>query len=357
MKAVILAGGTGTRLWPLSRSGKPKQFQKLISEKTMLQETLERLNFLKREDIYISTNQKYLPYVREQCPEILKNQLIVEPEMRDTAPAIGYAAMIIEKNHPGEVMAIVYSDHLIKNNKEFAHKLKVAESIAKKENSLNIIEVKAKAPNPNLGYVKIGKLLEIKDKVPIYELKSFIEKPNQKKALQFFKSYNYLWNTGYYVWKAKEILSCFQKYEPKTYHHLMEIKNCLNQKSSLQKIRALYRNCHKISIDYAIMEKVPKHKVRIIPAEFGWSDVGSWNALYDELSLKPAQNITHGKVVTLETNNSLIYNHEKKIVAMFGIDNMVVINTPDVLLLCDKDKSPEIKKLMAMLQKHHKRVL
>src|SRR3989338_5536953 len=159
MKAVILCGGTGTRLWPLSRLNKPKQFQPLASDHTLFQEAVDRLDFLASEDIFVATNKAFVDMVRKQAPQIRMSNIIVEPALRDTASCIGLAAALIAKNHPEEVMAVIYADHMIKKKKEFAQKLKVAEQIAREEKSLNIIEVKAKFPNVNLGYVKIGKML------------------------------------------------------------------------------------------------------------------------------------------------------------------------------------------------------
>lgn len=336
MKAVVLAGGGGTRLWPLSRENKPKQFQKLITNQTLLEDTLDRLDFLKPKDIFIATNKAYASEVTKIAlkNKIPKNQIIVEPALRNTAPCIGLAASYIEKLYPDEVMAIIYADHLIKNKKEFIEKLKVAEKLAREENTLNIVEVKAKYPNTGLGYVKIGEMLKKIENTEIYAFEKFTEKPNLKTAEEYVASYKYLWNTGIYVWKAKTILEKIKKHLPQTYKNLT----------------TNYEKCENISIDYGVMEKVEKSHVRIIPAELGWSDIGTWESIYNELFKKENENITKGKHIAIDTKNSLIYGENNKIIATIGLDNIVIIDTPDALLVCDKNQSEKVKKIVEKLK-------
>ncbi|KKR05368.1 MAG: mannose-1-phosphate guanylyltransferase, mannose-1-phosphate guanylyltransferase [Candidatus Peregrinibacteria bacterium GW2011_GWC2_39_14] len=336
MKAIILAGGGGTRLWPLSRESKPKQFQKLITNQTLLEDTLDRLDFLKPKDIFIATSKAYAGEVTEIALKkgIKENQIIVEPALRDTAACIGLAAKRIEKAYPGEVMAIIYADHLIKNKQEFIEKLKVAEKLAREENTLNIIEVKAKYPSTALGYVKIGKMLKIVNGTEIYAFEKFTEKPNKKTAEEYVASYKYLWNTGIYVWKTSVILQEIKKHMPKTYDLLEKD----------------YEKCEKTSIDYGVMEKIDPTRVRIIPAELGWNDIGTWEAIYDELN-KNGQNVTKGTYTEIDTENSLIYGSGKKIIATIGLKNIVIIDTPDALLVCDKSQSGRLKEIVEKIKK------
>ncbi|HLG26019.1 MAG TPA: sugar phosphate nucleotidyltransferase [Candidatus Gracilibacteria bacterium] len=358
MKAVILAGGAGSRLWPLSRGKKPKQFQKLLSQKTMLQETIDRLNFLKPSDIYISTNEEYRHTVEEQTGRrIPRSNIIVEPSLRDTAPCIGLAAVHIAKKHPGEVMCIIYADHIIQNKKEFVEKLKVAEKIAKTENTLNIIEVKAKYPNVNLGYVKIGKLLKEVGKSEIYAFQGFREKPTLEVAQKFVQSFKYLWNTGLYVWKVDTILKYYKKYLPKTWKRLMEIKKYIGTSREKQVLLKQYPYCDKISIDYGIMEKVDHKEVRIIPAELGWSDVGTWESILEELPHDRKGNLIKGPHVEIDSKGSLIYGNGKKLVATVGVENLIIVDTGDVLLVCKKNRSQDVKKLVEMIKKTQYRKL
>lgn len=353
MKAVILAGGTGSRLWPLSKKTQPKQFQKLISNKTMLQETIERLKFLEPEDIFISTNKEYEKIVINQSTsyKIPKKNIIVEPAIRDTAPCIGLAAAYIEKRHPGEVMSVIYADHLIQNTAEFTEKLKIAEKLAKSDNTLNIIEVKAKFPNVNLGYVKIGKPLKEINDTEIYSFEGFTEKPSAEQAKRFLESYKYLWNTGYYVWKAKTILNHYKIHQPKTYKNLMEIQKAIDTKKEKEKIMGHYQLCKKISIDYGIMEKVDKKIVRIIPAELGWSDVGTWESIMEELPRNRRGNLVKGSHMGIDSKESLIYGKPNKLITTIGVENLIVIDTDDALLICRKDRSQDVKKLVEKMKK------
>lgn len=335
MKAVVLAGGGGTRLWPLSRDKSPKQFQRLITNQTLLQDTLDRLDFLKRSDIYIATTKSYAKETisEAQKKKIPLQNIIIEPALRDTAACIGLSALHISKKFPNEVMAIIYADHLIKNKKEFISKLRVAEKLSRTENTLNIIEVKARYPNTNLGYVKIGKMLKIMDGAKVYSFEKFTEKPDAKTAQKYISSAKYLWNTGIYVWKVSVILDEIKKYLPNTYKWLEKD----------------YGRCEKISIDYGVMEKVDPLKVRIIMAELGWSDIGTWEAIHDELARNKSQNIVKGKHIGINTTGSLIYGGNNKIIATIGLKDTIIVDTPDALLVCNKKDSQKVKEIMNKL--------
>jgi mannose-1-phosphate guanylyltransferase len=351
MKAVILAGGTGTRLWPLSRKDQPKQFQALASERTLFQEAIDRLDFLKPEDIYVATNQEFVEIAQQQAPQLPKQNIIVEPALRDTASCIGLAAAVIAKDHPDEVMVVAYADHLIKDKAKFERKLKAAEALAQDENTLNIIEVKAKFPNVNLGYVRIGKMLRVIDEQEIYSFEKFVEKPDLATAKKFLQSYKYLWNTGIYVWKASTILEAYEAHLPDTYERLMKIQAAWSSDQQRAVVEAEYPQCQKISIDYAIMEKVDPSEVRIIPANLGWSDIGTWLSLHEELAETPEDNLTKGDQLNLDTEGSIIYNQEgSKLIATVGLKDVAIINTEDTILICDKNRSQDVKTIVNILK-------
>lgn len=359
MKTVILAGGTGTRLWPMSRQAKPKQFQDLTGTQSMLVQTIKRLSFQKPEDIYVSTNAEYRDLVLEQTKGLLPPEnLIIEPALRDTAPCIGLIAQTLAQKNPEEVMAVIYADHLIQDTEELQLKLQIAEKLALENNTLNIIEVKALYPNVNLGYVKIGKQLDEIEKVAIYQFERFVEKPDLPTAKKFLRSQSYLWNTGLFVWKVSTILDKFQQFQPETYQTLQTIAANIDKPDYQQKLSELYPSCQKISIDYAIMEKVDPAEVRIIAADLGWNDIGTWESIWSELSQEEIDNgnVTKGQVIDLETKNSLIYA-DKKVIATIGLEDLIIVDTPDALLVCHKDHSHKIKQVIEQLKTSHPELL
>jgi len=347
MKAVILAGGSGTRLWPLSTKEAPKQFQNLTSNKSMLEETIDRLDFLKSDDIYISINNEHADLVRKLLGrKILEKNIIIEPAVRDTAPCIGFAATIIANQHPEEVMCVIYADHLIKDKKEFQEKLKIAEQIAIEKNTLNIIEVQAKEPDTNYGYVKLEALDEKRSNTEIYLLNHFVEKPDLESAKKFVESGNYLWNTGMYVWKAKTLLDHYKNLKPEIYSSLMEIAKTIGTKNEKETISKIYPEIEKISIDYAIMEKVDPKEIRIIKANLGWSDIGNWEAIYNELAKYPGENIERGQTRLLDCKGCITYSDNNKVLAAIGLEDIVIIDTKDGILVCKKKDAKRIKEIL-----------
>lgn len=353
MKIVILAGGTGTRLWPLSRNAKPKQLQSFVTESTLLQETLRRVQFVKPSDIYIATNENFLKEVQTQAKKfkIPTKNFIIEPALRDTAPCIGLAATYLKKHGFGnEIMSIIYADHTVQNEKEFEKLLKTTEKIAKEENTLNIIEVKAKFPSVHLGYVKIGKILKQIDGVDIYQFEKFTEKPDLKTAKKFFASHKYLWNTGFYVWKVDTILEKYAQFLPETKKRLDAISKAIGTPKEKKALQDNYPLCEKISIDYGVMEKIDPREVRIIAGDLGWSDIGTWEAIYDELTIGETDNHIKANHIGVDTESSLIYGHSTKLIATIGLKDLVIIDTPDALLICQKGRSQDVKKIVEQLK-------
>lgn len=342
MKAVILAGGGGTRLWPLSTHDVPKQFQKLISSKTMIEETIDRLDFLDPKDIYLAINAKHLQLVKELCPQVPHENIIIEPALRDTAPCIALASSIIEKRHPGEVMAIIYADHHIQNKEAFQDKIKIAAEVAK-EDKIAIVEVVATEPNTNYGYVKLGAKISDNE---VYKLDSFVEKPDIETATKFIMEGNYLWNTGIYVWKSSVILNHFKKLKPAIFDAMEAISKDYDGPNQEETLAQIYPEIEKISLDYAVMEHIDTEDVRIIKAELGWSDIGTWEALWEkQANAETAENISKGEVSIVDCQGCLIYGHEDKKIAAIGLNDLIIVDTEHGLLVCQKNHSKKIKNI------------
>lgn len=338
MKFLILAGGYGKRLWPLSDSKTPKQFQSFIGDKTLLQLTYDRLSKFGSENIFISTNQKYKNLVLDQLPKINENQVICEPEKRDNGPSVA-VCMSYLKNLFGEeeTVSISHADHLVKNEIEFQEKLKLAHETSKKHNKFTIVQVKAKSANPNLGYVKIKDLFEKVNDSEIYTLEKFIEKPDQKTAEKFLESYKYLWNTGYFVWPIKKFFEELQT----TNKDVFELCESIN---NFQDFSDIYSKMPVISIDYMLIEKVNPTQILIIPSDLGWSDIGTWQTLFEESPKDQNSNLIEGKVLSKNNQDTLIINkeNEKQIVA-FNLNDLTIVNTKDKILICPTKDAKDLK--------------
>ena len=370
MKIVILAGGSGTRLWPVSRKNKSKQFSEVIGKKTLLETTLER--FIKEyslEKIYISTTPGNYTNVRKVLPNFNKENIIVEPERRDTAAAMGYVAAVLSVKDGDEPLAFVASDHYIKDNNIFLHTLDVAEREIKRTGKLLDIGISPEYPSTALGYTKIGKRIKRENEVKIYEFLEHKEKPPFKTAQEYYDSGNYLWHGNFYMWTPNKFLKAFEKYTPEIYESLRKIRAIIkenpkaviydrrNQSMGQKKIREQFKKIPKVMIDYALTEKMKANDILIIKGEFGWSDVGSWNDLHKRLISKADSkgNLAKGEWVGIDTTQSLVYSSPGKVVATIGVDDMVIVDTPDALLVCPRGRSQDVKTVIEKLKKNKKR--
>ncbi|MCL5435177.1 MAG: sugar phosphate nucleotidyltransferase [Patescibacteria group bacterium] len=352
MKVVIFAGGVGTRLWPLSRKNTPKQFEKIVGDKSTLQLAFDRLRpDFKPEDIYLSTGKKYEDTVRKHLPKIPSENFIFEPEMRDVGPAVGVAMGIVGKNHPNSPVAIIWSDHFVKKERRFREVLNFAQSIvSKNENSLVFIGQRARFANQNLGWIEFGKEVGDIRGTKIFRFKKLIYRPSLEDAEKFLESQTYAWNPGYFVTTPKFLLSQYEKFSPELWKGIMKIQAAVGSSSYEKVLEEVYPTFEKISFDNAILEKIDPKYVSVIAADLGWSDVGAWEALKEALSDKTDENVTRGKVLLEDASDNLVFNYTDQLVVGIDLSKMIAINTDDVLLICPKDSVPKIKKLVESLK-------
>jgi mannose-1-phosphate guanylyltransferase len=348
MKVVIFAGGVGTRLWPLSRKNTPKQFGKLIGDKSTLQQAVERLQpEFNPEDIYIATGKRYENIVTEQLPEIPRSNFIFEPEMRDVGPAIGLVTATLNLKNPNEPMGIIWSDHMVKDIGIFQSALRTAEkSILSKKSEFVFIGQKARFANQNVGWIHCGEKIEEKENLSQFEFKKLKYRPKLSQAEDFFQDEHYVWNLGYFVTTPSFLIDKFKKFVPEMHKDLEKIVKSKKYEKTLMEI---YPTLEKISFDDAILEKFTGKNISVIAVDIGWSDIGAWEALKEALSETKDENVTKGDVMLEDSRDTLMFNFTKQLLVGIDLSEMLVINTEDVMLVCPKTSVPKIKKLVESL--------
>ena len=346
--AVIMAGGVGSRFWPLSTTDYPKQFHDILGAgETLIQRTFNRLTKLvPEENILILTNAIYKDLVNEQLPVVKDTNIVLEPAMRNTAPCILMAALKIHKTNPNALMVVAPSDHWIEDEGAFSNDLKAAfEACAEKPNEdgqdhlLVTLGIAPTFPHTGYGYIAYGESGDQLKKVS-----AFTEKPDYTTAKTFLEQGNYVWNAGIFIWSVKAIIGAFEKYLPEMYRILSAGKSSYNTEEESQFVNKEYPNVENISIDYGILEK--SGNVGVIPATFDWSDLGAWGSLYDKLDKNAQDNvIVNASVIAENSTGNLIRTKEGKIVVLHGLKDFVVVDKDDVLLIMHKEKEQEVKQL------------
>jgi mannose-1-phosphate guanylyltransferase len=346
--ALIMAGGSGTRLWPLSRQNHPKQSLKLVGERTMFQQAVERLDLLfKPEQILVVTRREHVDLLQSQTPGLPFNNFIVEPEGRGTAPAIGLAAIHLHHKDPTAVMAVLTADHHIADKKAFCNALAAAEALAQ-QGHLVTMGIKPSSPSTGFGYINQGEQLDVVNELPAYRVERFTEKPDLETATRMVNSGLYSWNSGMFIWRVDRILQEFEQQMPDLYAQLLKVEAALDTPQYEEQIGAIWPRVTKQTIDYGVMEHASD--VAVIPVEIGWSDIGSWGALFDLLPKDAADNIFIGPHIEIDTHNTLLFG-EKRLVAMIGVENMVIVDTDEALLICPKSREQDVKEMVDLLKK------
>jgi mannose-1-phosphate guanylyltransferase len=346
MKAVIMAGGMGTRFWPASRQNRPKQFLQITSEQTMLQETVSRLeSYLSREDIFVVSGPEYVEEIRRQIPWLKPDQMIVEPVARSTAACVGLAAKYLQSRFSGEVMTVLPSDNVIKNAAEF-HELLNAASVLARDGWLVTFGIQPKYPATGYGYVESGRALTKVEGKKAFKVKRFREKPDRTTAKLLVETGCCFWNSGIFVWRTDTILGEIERLMPLLHETLKEVEsNDYDWEKSLDVFSLL----DSVPVDVGVLEK--SSHVATIPGDMGWSDVGNWRALQEIIPADESEIVSNGKYAQVDSRGCILFSSsQERMVGLVGVRDLVVVQTPDALLICDRNRTEDVKALVEELQ-------
>ena len=346
----IMAGGIGSRFWPMSRTAFPKQFLDILNMgKTLIQQTYDRYKKLvPEENIFIITSTEYVPIVKEQLPNVKDENILGEPSRKNTAPCVAYISFKLLKKDPNANLVMAPADHLVTEPAEFIKTSKKALDFVNHINAFVTLGIKPTYPNTGYGYIQHDTTAAAPD---IYKVKTFTEKPNAELAQTFIASGDFLWNAGIFIWKVKNIVIAFEKYLPEMYEVFAAEKEKFNTEEEKEAIEQIYPQCTNISIDFGIMEKADN--VYIIPSSFGWSDLGTWNSAWENMERDYLGNAVAGKnVMVMDATKCMVHVEDGKLVVLQGLDDFIIVDTKDALLICKKDKEQEIKEFVAEVKRN-----
>lgn len=345
--AILMAGGVGSRFWPVSTQDFPKQFHDMLGTgETLIQKTFNRLsNIIPKENIFILTNERYNDLVFEQLPEVTKRQVVLEPAMRNTAPCILYASLKIQKENENAIMIVAPSDHWIENENAFLQNVQQAFDFCSDNDALMTLGITPTFPNTGYGYIEFDK----NSKDDIKAVNQFREKPDYDKAKDFISQGNFLWNAGIFMWSVKSVISAFKYNQPELYHLFEQGIDVYNTDFEDDFVRDNYGKSENISVDYAIMEK--SNNVFVLPATFDWNDLGTWGSLYDKLDKDNDNNaVVNARVLTEDASGNMIRSNKDKVVVIDGLKDYIVVDKNEVLLIFPKKKEQDIKKVLQQVK-------
>jgi mannose-1-phosphate guanylyltransferase len=345
-----MAGGSGTRFWPRSLKAKPKQFLTLFGNESLIQATISRFaNFIPDESIYIVSNKGQKEVLEEQTSRLPKQNLIYEPVGKNTLPAIGLAALFISKTDPDGMMIVSPADHLTQNDQLFQETIESAAKIAEEKKGIVTIGITPNSPATGYGYIEIADEIKIGQTIKSFAVNRFVEKPNLETAKSYVASGKFFWNAGIFVFKVSVFLKTVEKYAPELYADLLKIAETIGTSSYEEMLDKVYNQVTSISIDYGIMEKADN--VFLVQGDFVWNDLGSWEEVYKYDPMKDQnQNAQNGEAILIDTKNSYVYAPES-LVAIVGLDDVIVVQEGDMILVCKRDRAEDIKHVVGELTK------